>query len=253
MILLDKLLFRLREKGHRVLVFSQMVRMLDILSDYRQMRGFPFLRLDGSMPNDLRVRAVDHYNDPESTDFIFLISTRGRRPRNSSCHCRYGFIFDSDWNPQNSFQAEFVHIAFGQTKDVKVFRLHSRETVEEDILGRAKRIPVLEHLVIHGVEGDEQDKDGKDKFNKQEFKAILLFGAEKIFKETGPTPDDGLVGSSVNGGNSTGAPGLSPAEDANREEGRVLEVHDIDKLCHARRRSPKTSLELQSRVWEIAY
>jgi chromodomain-helicase-DNA-binding protein 1 len=75
-----------------------------------------------------------------------------------------------------------VHIAFGQTKDVKVFRLLSRKTVEEDILERAKRIPVLEHLVIHGVEGDEQDKDGKNKFSKQEFKAFLRFGADKLLK-----------------------------------------------------------------------
>jgi SNF2 family DNA or RNA helicase len=49
--------------------------MLDILSDYCRMRGFPFQRLDGSMPNDLRVRAVDHYNATESTDYVFLLST----------------------------------------------------------------------------------------------------------------------------------------------------------------------------------
>jgi SNF2 family DNA or RNA helicase len=52
-ILLDKLLLRLRDKGHRVLVFYQMVTMLDILSDYCRMRGFPFQLLDRSMPNDL--------------------------------------------------------------------------------------------------------------------------------------------------------------------------------------------------------
>jgi SNF2 family DNA or RNA helicase len=75
-ILLGKLLLRLRDKGHRVLVFSQMVTMLDILSDYYRMRGSPFQRLDRSMPNDLRVRAVDHYNAPESTDHVFLISTQ---------------------------------------------------------------------------------------------------------------------------------------------------------------------------------
>jgi SNF2 family DNA or RNA helicase len=50
--------------------------MFDILSDYYRMRGFPFQRLDGSMPNDLRVRAFDHCNAPESTDYVFLISTR---------------------------------------------------------------------------------------------------------------------------------------------------------------------------------
>jgi hypothetical protein len=97
---------------------------------------------------------------------------------------------------------------------------------------------VLEHLVIHGVEGDERDKDGKNKFSKQEFKAIVRFGAEKNFEETRPTSDVGLVGSSVNGGNPNGSAGLSPAEDAAREEGRVLEVVDIDNLCRARRRSP---------------
>jgi hypothetical protein len=75
MTLLDKLLLRLRGKGHRVLVFSQMMRMVDILSDYCRMRGFPFQRLDGPMPNDLRVRAVDRYNAPESTEYVFLLST----------------------------------------------------------------------------------------------------------------------------------------------------------------------------------
>jgi chromodomain-helicase-DNA-binding protein 1 len=75
MTLLDKLLLRLREKRHRVLVLSQMMRMVDIMSDYCPMRGFPFQRLDGPMPNDLRVRAADRYNAPESTDYVFLLST----------------------------------------------------------------------------------------------------------------------------------------------------------------------------------
>jgi hypothetical protein len=52
---------------------------------------------------------------------------------------------------------------------------------------------VLEHLVIHGVEGDEQDKKGKNKFSQPPFKAILRFGAEEVFKESGPTFDDGFV------------------------------------------------------------
>jgi hypothetical protein len=58
------------------------------------------------------------------------------------------------------------------------------------------------------VEGDELDRDRKNKFNKQELKAILRIGAEKLFRETGPTTDDGLVGSTMNGGISTGAPDL---------------------------------------------
>lgn len=62
LMLLDKLLVRLRETGHRVLIFSQMVRMLDILAQYLQYRRFPFQRLDGSIKGELRRQALDHFN-----------------------------------------------------------------------------------------------------------------------------------------------------------------------------------------------
>lgn len=62
LMLLDKLLVRLNETGHRVLIFSQMVRMLDILAHYLQLRRFPFQRLDGSISGDLRRQALDHFN-----------------------------------------------------------------------------------------------------------------------------------------------------------------------------------------------
>lgn len=61
-MLLDKLLIRLRETGHRVLIFSQMVRMLDILAEYLQLRHFPFQRLDGGIKGELRKQALDHFN-----------------------------------------------------------------------------------------------------------------------------------------------------------------------------------------------
>jgi len=76
MILLDKLLVRLKETGHRVLIFSQMVRMLDILTDYVRLRGWAFQRLDGSTGSDARKVAMDRFNAENSSDFIFLLSTR---------------------------------------------------------------------------------------------------------------------------------------------------------------------------------
>lgn len=181
LILLDKLLLRLKEKGHRVLVFSQMVRMLDILQDYCRMRAFAFQRLDGSMANDIRQKAVDHFNAPDSTDFIFLLSTRAGGLGINLATADTVIIFDSDWNPQNDLQAESRAHRIGQKKDVKVFRMLSRETVEEDILERAKRKRVLEHLVIHGVEGG--DAPGKVTFKKEELSAILRFGAERLFEK----------------------------------------------------------------------
>lgn len=61
---LDKLLTRLREGGHRVLIFSQMVMMLDVLAGYLQLRGLPFQRLDGSVSAVMRKQAIDHFNAP---------------------------------------------------------------------------------------------------------------------------------------------------------------------------------------------
>ena len=76
MVLLDKLLARLRQDGHRVLIFSQMVRMLDILSDYMNLRGYLHQRLDGMVASDSRKKSIAHFNSPGSPDFAFLLSTR---------------------------------------------------------------------------------------------------------------------------------------------------------------------------------
>lgn len=74
--LLDKLLLRLHKEGHRVLIFSQMVRMLDIISDYLTARKFRHQRLDGSTSRYQRRTAMDHFNAPGSEDFCFILSTR---------------------------------------------------------------------------------------------------------------------------------------------------------------------------------
>ena len=76
MVLLDKLLARLKQDGHRVLIFSQMVRMLDILSDYMALRGYQHQRLDGMVSSDARKKSIAHFNAPGSPDFAFLLSTR---------------------------------------------------------------------------------------------------------------------------------------------------------------------------------
>eukprot|EP00178_Gracilaria_changii_P010626 TRINITY_DN308_c0_g1_i1.p1 TRINITY_DN308_c0_g1~~TRINITY_DN308_c0_g1_i1.p1 ORF type:complete len:1214 (-),score=215.65 TRINITY_DN308_c0_g1_i1:11784-15425(-) len=242
MILLDKLLLRLKERGHRVLIFSQMVKMLDILQDYCRMRQFPFQRLDGSVANQVRQRAVDHFNAPDSTDFIFLLSTRAGGLGINLATADTVIIFDSDWNPQNDLQAESRAHRIGQTKDVKVFRLLSKDTVEEDILERAKRKRVLEHVVIHGVEGGNK-ADGKEPdiaFKKEELSAILRFGAERLFakeelaenggsdskmRDSGELKDD-----NPNGSEPTANDTKKEDKDENAEDRRVLGADDIDEL-----------------------
>lgn len=101
LVLLDKLLARLKEGGHRVLIFSQMVRLLDILTDYLVLRGYPYQRLDGSTGAEARKRSMEHFNAEGSTDFVFLLSTRAGGLGINLETADTVIIFDSDWNPQN--------------------------------------------------------------------------------------------------------------------------------------------------------
>ena len=188
MVLLDKLLVRLKSSGHRVLIFSQMVRMLDILNDYMSLRKFQFQRLDGSTPAEERKRAIDHFNAPNSVDFCFLLSTKAGGLGINLETADTVIIFDSDWNPQNDLQAMARAHRIGQKNTVNIYRFVSESTVEENILERAKQKMVLDHLVIQQMDtsGRTVLSSGKSKskpaFNREEMNEIMKFGAQDLFK-----------------------------------------------------------------------
>ncbi|XP_060891211.1 chromodomain-helicase-DNA-binding protein 2 isoform X2 [Labrus mixtus] len=192
LVLLDKLLTRLRERGNRVLIFSQMVRMLDILAEYLAKRRYQFQRLDGSIKGEIRKQALDHFNAEGSEDFCFLLSTRAGGLGINLASADTVVIFDSDWNPQNDLQAQARAHRIGQKKQVNIYRLVTKGTVEEDIIERAKKKMVLDHLVIQRMDttgrtvldsNSTQGSTNSNPFNKEELTAILKFGAEELFKE----------------------------------------------------------------------
>ncbi|XP_077218818.1 protein CHROMATIN REMODELING 5-like isoform X2 [Tasmannia lanceolata] len=188
LVILDKLLTRLRQTNHRVLIFSQMVRMLDILAEYLSLRGFQFQRLDGSTRSDLRHQAMEHFNAPGSDDFCFLLSTRAGGLGINLATADTVIIFDSDWNPQNDLQAMSRAHRIGQQEVVNIYRFVTSKSVEEDILERAKKKMVLDHLVIQKLNAEgrlekKETKKGNSMFDKNELSAILRFGAEELFKE----------------------------------------------------------------------
>merc|ERR1712183_306541 len=180
----------LQETGHRVLIFSQMVRLLDILSEYLEIRRFPFQWLDGGIKGELRRNAIDHFNAEGSKDFCFLLSTRAGGLGINLATADTVIIFDSDWNPQNDLQAQARAHRIGQKEQVNVYRLVTKNSVEEDIIERAKKKMVLDHLVIQRMDTTgkqlfqrgQAEKSGQP-FGKDELNAILKFGAEELFKE----------------------------------------------------------------------
>ena len=102
MVLLDKLLKRLHERGSRVLLFTQMTRILDIMEDYLVMRRFQYCRIDGNTTYEVRESYIDAYNAPNSEKFLFLLSTRAGGLGINLQTADVVILYDSDWNPQVS-------------------------------------------------------------------------------------------------------------------------------------------------------
>ncbi|KAJ3123565.1 hypothetical protein HK098_001820 [Nowakowskiella sp. JEL0407] len=208
MVLLDKLLVRLKEDGHRVLIFSQFKKMLDIIGDYLFLRGYFFQRLDGDVAHEDRLRAMERFNAPNSADFAFLLSTRAGGLGLNLATADTVIIFDSDWNPQADLQAMARVHRIGQTKAVNVYRFVSKGTIDEKIIERAKRKMVLEYAIIKPINtsGRQLMKDGEESSaagepdagssmmanpqpqqpdevepSRDEIMAILKFGAQNLF------------------------------------------------------------------------
>ncbi|KAK7139836.1 hypothetical protein R3I94_012469 [Phoxinus phoxinus] len=147
-LILDRMLPELKRRGHKVLIFSQMTSILDILMDYCYLRGYEYSRLDGSMSYSDRDENMKKFAaDPEV--FLFLLSTRAGGLGINLTAADTVIIFDSDWNPQADLQAQDRCHRIGQTKPVMVYRLITANTIDEKILERASAKRKLEKMVIH--------------------------------------------------------------------------------------------------------
>ncbi|XP_074636907.1 chromodomain-helicase-DNA-binding protein 1-like [Acropora palmata] len=144
---IDQLLIFLKARGHKVLMFSQMTRMLDIIQDYLGYRGYSYERLDGSVRGEERYLAIQNFNDTDGT-FIFLLSTRAGGQGLNLMSADTVIFVDSDFNPQNDLQAAARAHRIGQTRPVKIIRLVTRSTVEEIVLRRADEKLKLTNAVI---------------------------------------------------------------------------------------------------------
>ena len=148
MVLLDKLLPKLKREGHRVLIFSQFTKLLDLIEDLVDARGWGYERLDGTVLGNLRQQAIDRFSDPTSSSFLFLLSTRAGGVGINLTAADTVIIFDSDWNPQNDIQAMARCHRIGQQKVVQVFKLITKDTYETVMLQAANHKLGLEHAVI---------------------------------------------------------------------------------------------------------
>eukprot|EP00607_Mallomonas_marina_P010165 CAMPEP_0182419294 /NCGR_PEP_ID=MMETSP1167-20130531/3704_1 /TAXON_ID=2988 /ORGANISM="Mallomonas Sp, Strain CCMP3275" /LENGTH=717 /DNA_ID=CAMNT_0024594119 /DNA_START=47 /DNA_END=2204 /DNA_ORIENTATION=- len=169
---LDRLLRRLKSDGRKVLIFSQMTQLLDILQDYCNSKGYTHCRLDGAVKVQERQRNIDAFNSDPSL-FIFLLSTRAGGLGINLTAADTVILFDSDWNPHADSQAMDRCHRVGQKKPVVVYRLVTTDSVEIEMLEKQVSKKKLERLTIHGGDYRQAGQRASGQLTMSRLKQLL--------------------------------------------------------------------------------
>ncbi|TFY59646.1 hypothetical protein EVJ58_g5650 [Rhodofomes roseus] len=150
---LAKLLRERKAGGHRILIFTQMTRILDILETFLNFHGYLYLRLDGSTKIEDRQYITERFNS-DSRVFCFISSSRSGGVGINLTGADTVIFYDSDFNPQMDRQCEDRAHRIGQIRDVHIYRFVSTHTVEEALLRKANQKRTLDNIVIQKGEFD---------------------------------------------------------------------------------------------------
>ncbi|XP_050674085.1 ATP-dependent helicase brm isoform X2 [Leptidea sinapis] len=187
--LLDRILPKLKQTGHRVLVFCQMTQCMTIMEDYLGWRGFQYLRLDGMTKAEDRGELLKKFNDVGSEYFLFLLSTRAGGLGLNLQSADTVIIFDSDWNPHQDLQAQDRAHRIGQRNEVRVLRLMTVNSVEERILAAARYKLNMDEKVIQAGMFDQKSTGSE----RQQFLQSILHQDGDDEEEENEVPDDDLI------------------------------------------------------------
>ncbi|KAK7311902.1 hypothetical protein RJT34_10364 [Clitoria ternatea] len=173
--LLDKMMVKLKEQGHRVLIYTQFQHMLDLLEDYCTYKNWYYERIDGKVGGAERQVRIDRFNAKNSSRFCFLLSTRAGGLGINLATADTVIIYDSDWNPHADLQAMARAHRLGQTNKVLIYRLITRGTIEERMMQMTKKKMVLEHLVVGRLKAQN--------INQEELDDIIRYGSKELFAD----------------------------------------------------------------------
>jgi superfamily II DNA or RNA helicase len=179
--LLEMLLPKLQERGHRVLIFSQFLDMLSITEDFLDGMQLAYQRLDGSMGSLEKQKRIDQFNAPDSPLFAFLLSTRAGGVGINLATADTVIILDPDWNPHQDLQAIARAHRIGQKKKVLCLQLATRASVEEKIMQMGKKKMALDKVVVKDLDNDNPEDE--------DMESVLKFGAAELFKDDGAEHD----------------------------------------------------------------
>ncbi|CAH8592041.1 unnamed protein product [Schistosoma turkestanicum] len=181
---------KLISEGHRILIFSQFVIMLDILEEFLRITNRRYVRMDGSTPVSERQTLIDRFNS--SSIEVFLLSTRAGGLGINLTGADTVIIHDIDFNPYNDRQAEDRCHRLGQKNPVHVIRLISEGTLEEGMLRIASEKLQMEQDVTGCTTecNTEQTEEAED--------ATRVGPQSRRSKSTNPVPCSSLDGMTEN-------------------------------------------------------
>ncbi|XP_062080234.1 protein CHROMATIN REMODELING 8 [Humulus lupulus] len=141
------------EQGHRVLLFTQTQQMLDILENFLISSSYNYRRMDGLTPVKQRMALIDDFNNSDDL-FIFILTTKVGGLGTNLTGANRVIIFDPDWNPSTDMQARERAWRIGQKRDVTVYRLITRGTIEEKVYHRQ----IYKHFLTNKILKNPQQK-----------------------------------------------------------------------------------------------
>lgn len=145
--MLAEMLKNLQAGGHRVLIFTQMTKMLDILETFLSHAGYRYSRLDGSTKAEDRLLITERFNNNPRI-FAFIASTRSGGVGINLTGADTVIFYDNEFNPAMDKQAMDRAHRIGQTREVHIYRLVTRHTVEENMLKKANQKRLLDDVVM---------------------------------------------------------------------------------------------------------
>ncbi|GMT18489.1 hypothetical protein PFISCL1PPCAC_9786, partial [Pristionchus fissidentatus] len=183
--LLDRILPKLKATGHRILMFCQMTECMNILADYFAYKEWNYLRLEGDTKQDERGELIRIFNAPDSEHWLFMLSTKAGGLGLNLQTADTVIIFDSDWNPHQDMQAQDRAHRIGQTKEVRVLRLITANSIEERILAAARYKLNIDEKVIQAGKFDQKSTEAE---RRSMLERIIC--AEKDDNDEEDIPDD---------------------------------------------------------------
>lgn len=191
---LSKILPLWKKQGHRVLIFCQWRKMLDIIERLIMLKEWKFGRLDGNTNVASRQRLVDQFNSDESY-FGMLCTTRTGGVGLNLTGANRIILYDPDWNPQTDAQARERAWRFGQEREVTVYRLITAGTIEEKIYQRQIFKTALSNKVLQDPRQRRlfSQKDLRDLFTLKADAGSVRSGGEGLTETGAITRHGGVV------------------------------------------------------------